>query len=432
MQKIRDNRSTSLVGFALLLACLSGFYWGQLADNVEANLALIRVATAATTDSDVELAHAEDLLLNMISRRPEDAHLLRGMGVLTRVQGRLEVSEEWFSQALEANASDRMALLLRAQQREVLGDLEGALEDWGRYHGEAYLLERGKQYRADEQYQESVLAFRIATETQPNDCVAWRELGWSAYLSGQEVDFALSSLDHALSLCPDDTVGIVYQGNIALREGDFETARDLYNKAIALDKTDQARAIWALAWLVFKEGEQLAGEGNWEAAKSKYQKALQMRPEFPEANATYGRLLYFVEDDREAAVSVLQHGVLTERHSIFNYVAMGDIFRAEERYLEAIEWYQTAWEVVPEHHTPPALIAFTYAAQGEYGMAVEYSLRSLALKGTAVGHCRIAEYFWGLGELERAAAEARIGLVQDQTLPWCQDVLQAILYDLEK
>jgi len=63
------------------------------------------------------------------------------------------------------------------------------------------------------------------------------------------------------------------------------------------------------------------------------------------------------------AESALRQALALASDKLDAYLRMGDLFRYQKQYEEAVAWYQQARVVVPEHYAPPYYLGLVSCAQ---------------------------------------------------------------------
>ena len=151
----------------------------------------------------------------------------------------------------------RATLLLRAQARELTGDLAGAVDDLqkavAREPQNARLRNSLGILLADSgDVPGAIDAFATATRLDPGYARAWNNLGNALSSAGRAAD-AASAVRRAVAAQPDYALAWSNLGAILLDSGDLPEARDAYRRALAL-KPD-LRTVQALAGIARQSGD---------------------------------------------------------------------------------------------------------------------------------------------------------------------------------
>jgi len=215
--------------------------------------------------------------------------------------------DEGYVQKADALLSDVLALeesalayCLRGVARRELGNDEAA-KDFKRAieidpsYEESY-FNYGMLIRdTDTEHAEKL--FRLALQHSPDYADAHRELGWLLSKSLHSADAAYH-LRSATSLDKTDAWAYVYLGNHLWRNAEPDAALKQFQEAIAA-APERAFPLWALA--TFYEDQQ-----EWEEARRLYLRAVELEPDDPVANMTFGRMLKKVGETELAKRYVLR------------------------------------------------------------------------------------------------------------------------------
>ncbi len=152
---------------------------------------------------------------------------------------------------------------------------------------------------------EAAALIGAATVRDPANAVLWR-LASAAESQRDEIPAALTAIDKALRLAPDDLEYHLHRGHLLYSSGDFAAAAEAFNRAAALDPRSQA-----------------ARRGQLELLLAKGRIA--------EATAMGGELLRAFPEDEASAEAVLR--VLNRRLDTIDgdYVVLGDRLRRTPR-----------------------------------------------------------------------------------------------------
>ncbi|MCZ2174124.1 MAG: tetratricopeptide repeat protein [Burkholderiales bacterium] len=196
----------------------------------------------------------------------------------------------------------------------------------------------------------------------------------------------------------------VKRGNAALAEGRLEAAAASYREAVAAD-AGHAGA-WVNLGFVLKE------LGQWEAARGALERAVEVAPGNADARYLLGLVLEERGDLEEAirhlraavesrpdfvfawrdlcracfqagrigeAQEAVERGLEVEPHSAELLLYRGNLRLHEKVYRPAIEAYQQALTLVPNHAVVHANLGKAYMEQGDVESAVAHYRRALAL-----------------------------------------------------
>jgi tetratricopeptide (TPR) repeat protein len=155
--------------------------------------------------------------------------------------------------------------------------------------GSVYLKQQ-KAREARENFERAVKLSPSYPDTMPN---AWNNLGLLSAREGQ-VDEAIAHFQEALRVSPDYWIALENLGNAYRLQQRWDLARPILERALEARPQDP-EAHYNLAMLFAQTGDPVA-------ASAHLQKALQLRPIYPEALNNLG-VLYLRTERRDAAVA---------------------------------------------------------------------------------------------------------------------------------
>jgi tetratricopeptide (TPR) repeat protein len=151
-----------------------------------------------------------------------------------------------FDRALESTPTNPELFYLRGLAKERTGDLDGAIEDYGRaialrnsyreaFNNRAVLLARQGQF------EKAVADFSKVLAISPNFSLGYKNRGLALH-DLERLDAALEDYNRALELEPDSQ-GYFLRGNVRLEQKQYQQAVEDYDQALKLDELN------ARAWL---------------------------------------------------------------------------------------------------------------------------------------------------------------------------------------
>jgi tetratricopeptide (TPR) repeat protein len=212
------------------------------------------------------------------------------IGLVYRGQGRLEMAEAAFLQALKNEESSGTLNLLGLVQLG-LGHKELAQKSFRRAlvvdsHDEEVMYNLATTLDSDAR-PEAIALFESALEIDPQYSLAHRELGWLHRRGGEFLE-AEYHIRRALELDPDDGWCNIYLGNLMWQVGDLEKAELAFQRAIDI-WPQWGVGYWCLAHF-------LECQGQLAKAESLYKKAIEVDPADAQANWRLGNYLKNIGD----------------------------------------------------------------------------------------------------------------------------------------
>jgi tetratricopeptide (TPR) repeat protein len=247
--------------------------------------------------------------------------------------GRLQDGQEWLMRAREANAQEPAVLLGLALNYRSLGQdkerdtsLRLALDvinTWLTTHPDdstttAALYDRGMIYQLQRQYTDALQDFEALIERDPDNYIAYTNLG-----------------------------------QVAAQLGRFDQAEDSFRRAIGRAETKGTNSAWAhlnlaLAYEMFHKPE---------LARSEYLAAIQLSHGLDWMYYFYARFLGS-QQEIDAAVRAYQDLIRATDNKGWAYGVTAQFFRSHGRLEDAVENYQRA-----VHAQPDDALVWTYLAE---------------------------------------------------------------------
>ena len=275
---------------------------------------------------------------------------------------------------------------------------------------DSYLRGRGflQDYTRPGSLDAATEAFQHALELDSQYALASAGLGearWLQYdVSGdsRKVADARTSCDNAVRQAPQLANGHVCLGVLLNGTGEYENAVDQFQKALAIDSTNDE----AFRGLASAEGSL----GRLAAAEQTYQKAIQMRPQYWGGYAWLGGF-YFHHSRYEDAARMYTEWIALAPDSFQGYSNLGAVYLLQGRYGEAIPQFHRSAEINPSLDNY-ANLGSAYFYQGSFPEAVRAYREAVRVgeKDSEVyfGWGNLAEaYYWAPGQRAQAAESYR-------------------------
>lgn len=172
-------------------------------------------------------------------------------------------------------------------------------------------LELGKALEAGGELGEATAAFTQATNLDPQLSEAWVHSG--ALAAGNEKWWlAADDFSRAAACAPKDASAHFLTGNMLVRTGDFAKAKEHYETALRLEPRlccfcagpNQPTDCGPAAIFIYTGlGQILMEQGDLQGAQTDFRKALDLRPDFPDALTGAGQILLVQHRPAEAAAA---------------------------------------------------------------------------------------------------------------------------------
>jgi protein O-mannosyl-transferase len=162
-------------------------------------------------------------------------------------------------------------------------------------------------------------------------------LGVKAHLQAPTWNGTEALFRNVLTYTTNAHVAYANIGNAERRREEYDAAKELYEKALAIRDHPRTRA---------NLGATLLRLGQTKEARTEFDHALALDPESKEAFFGYG-LWYATEGDYEQAIASYQRAVALDPTYAEAYLNLGAMFAKLSRFDEAIEQYDEAIRIVP-------------------------------------------------------------------------------------
>jgi tetratricopeptide (TPR) repeat protein len=239
---------------------------------------------------------------------------IRGFGLVSLREGDFDTALEAYNVVLNQNESDLFSRLERAEIKFLLGDKEGANQDWLLTNPK--VLERLGVTAIDlQEWTEAENFFRLKIALQPEDPNGYYLLGLVLQKQGLN-KLAMDIWLQGLSIAPNNELLLLRYGQLKYESEEFLDAINIFSKSIAINPSKFNGWYWrGLSYKKLREYElakedfikatQLNPEdinpiihlartyeslGEWEFALKEYQRVLYLKPEHNEGILAIMRL----------------------------------------------------------------------------------------------------------------------------------------------
>ena len=254
------------------------------------------------------------------------------------------------------------------------------------------LLEEGKAYLKNGEYDKAIEIFKKAVELNPNDYDNWHWLGTS-YLNNEQYPETINPFKRAVELNPNNEGNWCILGYSYNKNGQHSEAEECYKKAIELNPNN------ADNW------DSLAGFYNdikeYNKTIETYKRAIELNP-----NGDYNwyfNLSFYYEGELNKAIEVLKRAVELNPNSDNNWYWLGISYYDNEQHSEAEECYKKAIELNPNYEGNWSILASLYEDNEEYDKAIECYKKVVELNPDSGYNWReLGEAYISNGEYDKA------------------------------
>lgn len=283
-----------------------------------------------------------------------------------------------YSEVLERNPQDVIALVNRGALKGNNGDFAGAKEDFRRAleidpsYGLPY-FNLGSILREEKRFDESIDALRNAVRLEPERPRYWSRLGWSLRKAGRYAE-ARDAYRRALAVHPGH-VGSWYRlGNVLKDLGQREEALAAYRKAVEFGPDDY------MPHQIL--GRELLRSGNTAEAEPLIRRVLELKPDSFYATNDLGILLYrterWEESERTFRRALELASEARDRAQVLGN--LGTLLAGQEEYDEAVEALRKAIDLEPDMMALYSSLAGVHQARGDLDALATALEAALAVK----------------------------------------------------
>ena len=201
------------------------------------------------------------------------------------------------------------------------------------------LLEEGKVYYKNGEYDKAINSFKKAVELNPNDYLNWHWLGRSYNDNEQYLD-AINSLKKATELNPNNADNWHWLGTSYNQNEQYLDAINSLKKAIELNPNDYLNWNWL--------GTSYNQNGQYPEAIESLLKAVELNPN-DASNWHWLGLSYYDNEQYLEAINPLQKAVELNPDNEDNWLALGWSYHANGQYSDAAECYRKVLEINPDN-----------------------------------------------------------------------------------
>ena len=232
------------------------------------------------------------------------AYFLRGFGYAA--QGDIEQAIVDLDEAIRLDPNNalyyqnRAIMQLRNRPDKTFEDLNHALEI--EPDNVVALINLGQAYLVTGNSSSAVASFNRAIEVDPENPTPYMYRGFVYFITGY-YDLALQDHNHAIRLDPKNGQAYIYRGDVYfLGKSNYRKAIDDYSQAAQL--TDDSDSLRSQAY--HKIGRSYTRLGNTSRALEYYNRAIELRPRYPQALLRRGKIYYQIGLEARAILDFRQ------------------------------------------------------------------------------------------------------------------------------
>jgi serine/threonine-protein kinase len=220
-----------------------------------------------------------------------------------------------------------------------------------------------------------------------------------------EEDRALETLEHAVSLSPDNAEAHLRLGRVLESLGRLDEAEAQYQRAIYLRP-----GFWPdHHWLA----ELYSAQGRYDAAVTQYRRVVELAPLYDGGYNNLGTMFLFLDRNSEA-IEVFEQSVEVEPEgNFYAFANLGTVYFAESRFADAAQMFERAVAIKADEHWLWGNLGYAYQSGIDPGRAESPFRRAIKLAEEDLRRSTqenpqllavLAGYYAAVGDSERGVA----------------------------
>jgi len=355
---------------------------------------------ATRLHDQAQLAEAERLYREVLTKEPRHVDALRNLGVLLHQRGQSAEGIALLKRARAAAPEDirtqaHLGVVLRVSGAvtESLPHLEAAL---AAAPGDAFIADNlGKALLTLNRHAEAEAIYRRSIAQRPDRAETHSNLGNAIRRQGRSAE-ALDCFDRAVALKPDLADAHFNRGVVLKDLGHVAEARQAYERALEIDPRNRG-ALQNLANI-------LRGLDELDAALALHERGLALAPD--DADMLFGLASTLIQLERyDDALAALERALRAKPDFAAAANNLGNLLLKRGRFDEAIARYRAVLEADPQDVDALSNLGASLKAAERYPEAIEVYGQALALEpDRATLHFNLANAHNELDQIDDAIA----------------------------
>ena len=255
------------------------------------------------------------------------------------------------------------------------------------------LLEEGKTYHNNGEYDKAIEIFKKAIELYPSDDESWRWLG-NSYLKSGQIEEAIKYHLKSTELNPNKGVNWSMLGSSYLINGQKEEAIKYCLKSTELNPNDYAN--WR------NLASSYMHNGQFQESIESLLKAIELTPN-DEVSFTLLGCAYKFNEQYEDAIKYLLKAKELNPDGFNNWHELGEAYLYNGQFQEAIESLLKAIELTPNDEVSFTLLGCAYKFNEQYEEAIKYLLKAKELNSDGFNNWyELGEAYLNNGQFQEA------------------------------
>ncbi len=260
----------------------------------------------------------------------------------------------------------------------------------------------GNTYKAREEWDKAIQAYRRAIQIQPAFLGSHNNLGL-CYAKKGELEKAEQEYLIALRIQPKAIPTLMNLGTLYLRMERIELAHEQFQKVLSIDP-DNSDAYLHL-------GDIHAARGRWPEAESAFRRAVELDPDNKEAHVQLAEISLRLQKHRDETLQELQEALKGDPEDYDAWMLMGNVLAQKGQTEDALRAYDRATGINPRDFRAYVQRGLALEAAGDLnGAQREYGQAISLDSGAPVGHLRMGAALLKEGRLQEAEVHLRDAL----------------------
>ncbi len=329
-------------------------------DAINSDIVIARYLRGVISFYDRDWDKAAELLQQVLSAQPGHIQSQLLMGVISYAKNELQIADEYLSNVLQALPNNLQARKVLAATRLKLREPQRAIKillPAVEQEGDAQLMALlGSAYLLNGEAEKGQIWLSKAVEAAPDVAALRTQLALTLIADGK-MDEAITELDSAVDLGQDVLQADILLVLTLIKEEKYDQAVD------ASQALEQRRPDSPIPYNL--TGLALMSKGDMPAARERFQKALQIDPEFTTANINLARIEVAQENDDKAA-ELYQQILARKPENLAALLAMAALAERRGAVDEIEEWLVKAQDANPNAIQAGLLLSRLYIRQQDH------------------------------------------------------------------
>jgi tetratricopeptide (TPR) repeat protein len=356
---------------------------------------------------------------------PKNVNAQSALGLFYQSRNRLPEAEQQFKHAIEVDPKDPSPrasyvrlLMSQGKKAEAEAYLTQTKKDFPD-NSEGYRM-LGDFYYANGELDKATTEYTSLYHDHPKDLQVKKNYVQLLILKNR-LDEATKLNDEILKSNPHDTEGLVYRGQVQLRQNDGRGAVDSLQQAVKNDSNNAAAH--------YQLGLAFDMQHNEGQAEAELRESVRLRPDFTDAQRALANL-ELRRGDLDALTQTAQLIIGGAPESPDGYLLRAVAEMNRKKYPEAEEDLRKAAAVAPNNPTPLVQMGNLRQLQKQYGEAIKFYQQALDKDAASTDALQgVMNTYIAQKQLDQAVAAAKAQIAKSPNVSGFYDLLGTALFE---